>query len=295
MTIVHWLCALFALAGSAPNAADAEMQPPPASAVCSVPSTAPAPLADWEQVLQSELADSPDYASQLDTAIKSASAETGVPPEVIWSVAYTETHGRHWGADGVVKRGTHGEIGLMQVKPFWGRALKRVYGIDVDLYNVADNVRAGAYILSRGGSEINVMLSYYNTGRQLRQTAYERRVMRYLNSLDDLAADAQDDELLDPAPARLMAAALPVGPMPPAAGTAQGAAQPADAVMAGMAVLDTLFPAPKLQPLAAAQAPAPAPQPAPAAKRPAQKVSPRQLDSRSHGQYDPQQDVSWAN
>ena len=146
-----------------------------------------APLSDWEQVLYAELADSPVYAGELAAAIHTASAETDVPAEVIWSVAYTESHARHWRDGGRVKRGRAGEVGLMQVKPFWTKALRREYAIDVDLYAVEDNILAGAYILSRGGEELNVMLSYYNTGKQLRSTSYQRKVQRYLESLDERA------------------------------------------------------------------------------------------------------------
>ena len=318
MTIVHWLCALLALA-TAPlvaGAAASPVAPTSTTTALAAPVAAPAPLAQWEQVLRSELADSPDYAQQLDTAIADASTETGVPPEVIWSVAFTETHGRHWNAAGAVKRGSAGEIGLMQVKPFWSSALLRNYGVSLDLYNVADNVRAGAYILSRGGADLNTMLSYYNTGRQLRETPYERRVMRYLNSFDELAAEAQDDtsDLPQTETPSLLASLMPAVP----AQRVQ-ALQPSDAVMARNVTVEAPQPAPSKQP---AKAPLPAmvsqllksiPQPATSSATPSvqlQAAAPqvdsavhpaaptttdRQLDSRSHGLYDPRQDVSWAN
>lgn len=139
----------------------------------------------WEGALRTELADSPVYAERLAGYIREASAETGVSPAVIWAVMYTESHGRHWSRPGKVKRGSAGEIGAMQVQPWWQRSLERHYGVKLDLYNQRDNVRAGAYILSRGGSQLNVMLSYYNTGQHLRSTAYQRKVMRYLGGFEE--------------------------------------------------------------------------------------------------------------
>ena len=99
---------------------------------------------------------------------------------------YTESHGRHTWANGSVKRGSVGEIGAMQIRPFWRRALKKHYDLDVDLYNMHDNVLAGAYILKRGGDDPNVMLSYYNTGQRVRSTPYQRKVTRYWNKLQEL-------------------------------------------------------------------------------------------------------------
>lgn len=139
----------------------------------------------WEEALRTELADSPVYAGNLVGYIRDASTETGVSPAVIWAVMYTESHGRHWTNAEKVKRGGSGEIGAMQVLPWWERGLKRKYGVDLDLYNLRDNVRAGAYILSRGGSKLNEMLSYYNTGQRIRSTPYERKVMRYLGVFEE--------------------------------------------------------------------------------------------------------------
>jgi soluble lytic murein transglycosylase-like protein len=139
----------------------------------------------WEEALRAELADSPVYAGNLAGYIRDASTETGVSPSVIWAVMFTESHGRHWNSSARVKRGGAGEIGAMQVLPWWERGLKRKYGVDLDLYNLRDNVRAGAYILSRGGSELKVMLSYYNTGQRIRSTPYQRKVMRYLGGFEE--------------------------------------------------------------------------------------------------------------
>jgi hypothetical protein len=290
MTIVHMLFALFALANSANADATVDYQQPlPAAFGAPNVDALPAPVADWQQVVYAELSDSPEYAAQMDHAISAASAETGVPPEVIWSVAFTETHGRHWNEAGVVKRGSAGEIGLMQVKPFWGKAIKREYGVDLDLYKLSDNVRAGAYILSRGGEALNVMLSYYNTGRQLRSTAYGRRVMRYLNSLDDLAADAEAQGI-----------GLPQAETPELLATLFPArfddTQPDDAVMQAAATLaaaestpSPVQPQPAVQQMPTVLPSVPAPLPA------APRSSDRKLDSRSRGHYDPHQDISWAN
>lgn len=136
----------------------------------------------WEQDARSVLAEEPDYAERLVSAIRSAASASGVAAETLWGVAYTESRGRHWRSAGRIKRGGSGEIGLMQVLPFWQRALKRVAGLDLDLNRLEDNVLAGAYILRRGGDETPVMLSYYNTGQRLSGTRYQRRVMNYISS-----------------------------------------------------------------------------------------------------------------
>lgn len=143
----------------------------------------------WEEALRTELADSPVYAEELVGDIRDASDETGVSPAVIWAVMYTETHGRHWNDYGHVKRGGAGEIGAMQVLPWWHRGLMRKYGVDLDLYDLRDNVRAGAYILSRGGSNLKVMLSYYNTGQRIHSTPYQRKVMRYMVGFEEDTAN----------------------------------------------------------------------------------------------------------
>jgi soluble lytic murein transglycosylase-like protein len=138
----------------------------------------------WESALRTELVDSPVYADKLVAAITAAATETGIDPGMLWSVAYTETHGRHCRDDGSIKRGNEGEVGVMQIKPFWEKALKRTYGLDIELDDVQQNVRAAAYILKRGGDDSVVMLSYYNTGKQLRGCAYQRKVMKYWESLE---------------------------------------------------------------------------------------------------------------
>ena len=139
----------------------------------------------WEEALRAELVDSPVYPCNLAGYIREASKETGVSPSVIWAVMFTESHGRHWNHYGKVKRGGAGEVGAMQVLPWWERGLKRKYGVELDLYNLKDTVRAGAYILSRGGGELKVMLSYYNTGQRIYNTPYQRKVMRYLGRYVD--------------------------------------------------------------------------------------------------------------
>jgi hypothetical protein len=172
--------------------------------------------AQWEIALMTELADSPQYSAELASAINSAAAETGTSAEVLWGVAYTESHSRHWNERGRVKRGGAGEVGLMQVKPFWTKALKREYGVVLDLYKLADNVRAGAYILSRGGSDIGGMLGYYNTGKQVRGTRYQRKVQKYLASLDNVHLPAPEPVLMVSIPRAEVSqpqdAALPLAP-----------------------------------------------------------------------------------
>jgi hypothetical protein len=168
---------------AAPLAAEAAYPVPEQPARLELTETLP----DWQQVLYADLVDSPQYAAELAQAISIAAEETAVPAELIWGVAYTESHGRQWNGTGQVKRGSAGEVGLMQVKPFWASAIKREYGVTLDLWQVADNVRAGAYILKRGGGDTATMLGYYNTGKHIRGTRYQRRVTQYMERLDELA------------------------------------------------------------------------------------------------------------
>ena len=136
----------------------------------------------WERNVREVLAADPAYADRLVVAIRSAASASGLEAQLLWSVAYTESRGRHWKAAGSVKRGGACEVGLMQVLPFWERALRRVYDLELDLYELEDNLLAGAYILRRGGDETAVMLSYYNTGSRVRSTPYQRRVMGHMAS-----------------------------------------------------------------------------------------------------------------
>ena len=140
----------------------------------------------WRSAVQSELDDDSAYAARVEAAIADAAYRTGADPTMLWSVAFTESHGRHWSSPGKVKRGGSGEIGMMQVMPFWSRSLEKKYGVAVDLFDLEDNVLAGAYILSRGGESPHEMLSYYNTGQRVRSTAYQRKVMRYWSKLEEI-------------------------------------------------------------------------------------------------------------
>jgi len=139
----------------------------------------------WERDLRQELADSPQYADRLAKAIKHAAEDSDLDEALLWSVAYKETRGRHRDGKDRVKRGGDQEVGLMQIMPFWQKALKRTYGLNVDLFDLEDNVLAATYILKRGGNDPRVMLSYYNTGQRVRNTPYQRSVMRRMAKLDN--------------------------------------------------------------------------------------------------------------
>lgn len=137
----------------------------------------------WERDLRDTLAEDPAYAARLASGIRAAARASGLDPALIWGVAYQESRGRHRTKRGAVKRGAAGEVGLMQLKPFWQRALRRAYGVQLDLYDLEGNLLAATYVLKRGGAEAPVMLSYYNTGRRVSSTPYQRRVMRHLARL----------------------------------------------------------------------------------------------------------------
>ena len=144
------------------------------------------PAIAWHSAIETELTDDESYAARVKSAIEQAVDKTGADPTMLWSVAFTESHGRHWSSPGMVKRGGSGEIGMMQVMPFWSRSLEKKYGVALDLFDLEDNVLAGAYILSRGGKSPHEMLSYYNTGQRVRSTAYQRKVMRYWSKLEEI-------------------------------------------------------------------------------------------------------------
>ncbi len=138
---------------------------------------------EWVAQAREALGTQNDYGVKVIDAVHEAALATGVAPEVIWAVAFTESKGFHMHPDGRVKRGGSGEVGIMQIKPFWSKALKKTYGVELDLYNVTDNIMAGALILKTGGDDTKVALSYYNTGKRLKSTAYERKVSKYLAQL----------------------------------------------------------------------------------------------------------------
>ncbi|MCB1217256.1 transglycosylase SLT domain-containing protein [bacterium] len=152
----------------------------------------------WRIALQEELSDDQEYAARVEAAIDNAVELTGADPVMLWSVARTESHGRHWKSPGKVKRGGSGEIGMMQVMPFWARSLQKKYGFELDLYDLEDNVIAGAIVLSRGGESPQYMLSYYNTGQRIRSSAYQRKVMSYWSGLEEIPEriDYHDEILL---------------------------------------------------------------------------------------------------
>ena len=137
----------------------------------------------WVTQAREALGAQSDYSIEVIDAVNEAAVATGVAPEVIWAVAYTESHGFHTRENGQVKRGGAGEVGIMQVLPFWSKALKKKYGVDLDLYDVSDNIMAGAMILQRGGDDTQIALSYYNTGKRYRSTPYQRKVSKYLAQL----------------------------------------------------------------------------------------------------------------
>lgn len=137
----------------------------------------------WVAQVRKALGEQNDYSVEVIDAVNDAAVATGVAPEVIWAVAYTESHGFHMRENGQVKRGGAGEIGIMQIKPFWSTALKKKCGVELDLYDVSDNIMAGAMILQRGGDDTKVALSYYNTGKRYSSTPYQRKVSKYLAQL----------------------------------------------------------------------------------------------------------------
>lgn len=139
--------------------------------------------AAWEKDLHAELHDSPVYAGKLVEMIKRVASERELEPALLWSVAVTESHGCHWYSGDTVKRGGAGEIGMMQVQPYWQRYIKKTYGIELDLYDWEDNLMAATYVLKLGGEDYGTMLSYYNTGKRYQSTSYSRKVLKRYNRI----------------------------------------------------------------------------------------------------------------
>jgi len=134
-------------------------------------------LTDMSRRLRPQVVDHAERIAILKRAHFEA-RRADLPPELVLAVIDVESNFDRFAIS------VAGAQGLMQVMPFWQKALKRKYDVEVDLFDLEDNVMAGALVLSRGGKTPQRMLSYYNTGQRVNSTPYQRKVMRYWRSID---------------------------------------------------------------------------------------------------------------
>ncbi len=116
------------------------------------------------------------WIHRYDGVIAREAARYHVDPDLVWSIAYEETYFRPW------KKGTRGEIGLMQVTPAvareWASAnagelmqQRTANEVDAVLSNAEQNIQIACWYLQKAGDEYqNVpgrearMLAAYNAG-----------------------------------------------------------------------------------------------------------------------------------
>lgn len=85
----------------------------------------------------------------------------GVPPSIALAVANRESGVCHWTSSGAVKRGSAGEVGIMQLMPSTAQAL------GVDPYDFQSNIRGGVRYLAdmyRQFGSWDLALEAYNWG-----------------------------------------------------------------------------------------------------------------------------------
>ena len=150
------------------------------------PETDIPPLSNWEAMaIRWGVGD--DHV----VAVRAANESTGVAGAFLLAVIMTESGGNHYRENGTVKRGKSGEIGAFQIMPPWKARLKRLYDLDVDLFDLNDNALACAHILMHSGYEPDdeatwgPALSKYNTGQDLNSTRYSREVLRVLAEIEE--------------------------------------------------------------------------------------------------------------
>lgn len=134
------------------------------------------------------------YAPKISEAILAESRRGGMDPVFLMAVIANES------SFNPAARGSHGEIGLMQIKPdtaAWISKIKRLpYKGRRTLLDPVQNIRLGAayigYLKERHGSDCRLYLAAYNMGpgnvrralaRRQRVDAYPSRVLRHYAGL----------------------------------------------------------------------------------------------------------------
>jgi len=116
------------------------------------------------------------WIHRYDGVIAQEAARYHVDPDLVWSIAYEETYFRPW------KKGSHGEIGLMQVTPGalqdWASAnasaanqQRAASDPDSVLSDPRKNIQVACWYLQKAGEDYPDipgrearMLAYYNAG-----------------------------------------------------------------------------------------------------------------------------------
>ena len=115
------------------------------------------------------------WIHRYDTVIARESARYHVDPDLVWSIAYEETYFSPW------KKGSHGEIGLMQVTPVVAREWAANNGASSDsrtpanpealLINPERNIQIACWYLQKASDDYHDtpgrearMLAAYNAG-----------------------------------------------------------------------------------------------------------------------------------
>jgi soluble lytic murein transglycosylase len=116
------------------------------------------------------------WIHRYDGVIAQEAARYHVDPDLVWSIAYEETYFRPW------KKGSHGEIGLMQVTPVvareWAAAnagalmqQRTANEVDSVLTNPQQNIQIACWYLQKAGDDYHDvpgrearMLAAYNAG-----------------------------------------------------------------------------------------------------------------------------------
>lgn len=116
------------------------------------------------------------WIHRYDGVIAQEAARYQVDPDLVWSIAYEETYFRPW------KKGSHGEIGLMQVTPVvareWAAAnagalmqQRTANEVDSVLSDPQQNIQIACWYLQKAGDDYHDvpgrearMLAAYNAG-----------------------------------------------------------------------------------------------------------------------------------
>lgn len=138
-----------------------------------VPAT-PVPVVTQEPDFTKGCTFQPD--SRFSKDLLAASVEFGIRAEWLAVTVWTESGCNPY------TRGSSGEIGLTQIHPRWWKTKLAKVGIH-DLWNQRDNLRAGAYALSRLAKHgPRGMFRRYN-GRGARAVRYADRQLTLLKTL----------------------------------------------------------------------------------------------------------------
>lgn len=114
--------------------------------------------------------------NEIGRAVLRYSSQYELPPQLLVAIIMVESNGR------VFAVSPKGAEGLMQVMPFW----KRELGIEGTLFDIDNNIRAGAYILAeyiRERGFENGIARYYRGNLPVSGQAYIGKVQKAMQSI----------------------------------------------------------------------------------------------------------------